>query len=228
MKHRSEIINYFAQKINAKSYLELGLCNPDEVFNRINCQIKHSVDINDEVATYTMSTDEFFERLKTSNLDLDKNFKWDLIFIDANHLSNFVKNDLLNSYKHLNDEGFIFLHDVLPQTYELQSEYGGCQTAWKVVPYVLKNHPELHICTISEYSNGLGIVFKNKDFTREVLDKNYNVFYEYYIMEKDKKTSQNYIEHEFLDEWINNPTYTFNGEIIKHKENMFEEYFKFY
>lgn len=222
--HRREIINKFAKNKNMKKYLELGLQNPDTVFNHVNCEIKHSVDINDSFASYTMSTDEFFQKLNNDELDISKDYQWDLIFIDANHLGNFVKNDLINSLTHLSDNGFIFLHDVLPKSYKLQLEYGGCQTAWKVIPYLLKNHPEIHVCTVDENTEGVGIVFKNNKKTRKLLDKNYNIFYEYYIMDKDRKTSQNRVEIERLDEWINNPTYIFNEEDISHKTNMYKDH----
>jgi len=225
MLHRKEIIFYWANKIKAINYLEIGLRNPDDVFNHIPCKIKHSVDINDEFANYTMSSDDFFKNLEKGNLDLDENYKWDIIFIDANHLSNYVKNDLFNSLKHLNDNGLIFLHDVLPPNYDSQTEYGGCQTAWKVIPYLLKYHPELHVCTTEEIHGGIGFVFKNKEQERKLLSKDYNVFYEYYIMDIDRETSQNYIPNSDVGKWVSNPYYNFEKEKISHRENMYKTHF---
>ena len=225
MYHRKEIISHWARSIKATKYLELGLHDINEVFNHIPCSIKHSVDINDQFADYTMSTDDFFYNLKSRKLNLDKDYKWDVIFIDANHLANFVKNDLINSLNHLSEDGIIFLHDVLPPNYKMQLEYGGCQTAWKIIPYILKYHPELHICTTDEAGGGLGFVFKNKSGKRKVLSENYNVFYEYYIMDKDRGTSQNYIKNEKVEEWISNPYYNFEEENIDSKKNMYKDYY---
>jgi hypothetical protein len=225
MLHRKDIISHWARVLKATKYLELGLHNPAEVFDHIPCKHKFSVDINDEFATYVMSTDNFFNNLKKGKLNLDKDYKWDVIFIDANHLGNYVKNDLFNSLNHLSEDGIIFLHDVLPPNYKMQLEYGGCQTAWKVIPYILKYHPELHICTTDEVVGGLGFVFKNKSGKRKVLSENYNVFYEYYIMDKDRETSQNYIKNGKVEEWISNPYYNFSEEVIKHKENMYKTNF---
>lgn len=226
MKSRKDIIKYWAEKINAQSYLELGVRDFNSVFNYIPCAIKHSVDINMESANYTMSTDEFFSKLRNSELDLDKNYKWDIIFIDANHLCDFVKNDSLNSLEHLNDNGIIFLHDVLPIKYQNQTEYGENQTAWKIVPYLLKNHPEVHICTIPEKDGGLGVIIKNHSNIRETLPQDFNIFYEYYIMDIDRVSSQNEIDYNNLESWMNNPFYHFNIQNISYKTNMYKDYFK--
>jgi hypothetical protein len=225
MKNRRDIILSKAVDINAKSYLELGLRNKNAVYNHIPCDIKHSVDINDEFATYTMSTDNFFKKLKNSELNLNKDYKWDIIFVDANHLADFVKNDVLNAFNHLNDGGILFMHDVLPTKYENQTEYGGNQTAWKSIPYLLKNHPEIHICSIPEHDGGLGVAIKNPTGNRKMLDQNFNPMYEYYIMDADRKTSQNEIKYDTLNEWISNPTYFFNNQTIEHRINMFKTHF---
>tara|TARA_R110000744_G_C19188449_1_gene543589 strand:- start:119 stop:802 length:684 start_codon:yes stop_codon:yes gene_type:complete len=225
MIHRKEIISHWARFIKATKYLELGLHDVDEVFNHIPCSIKHSVDINDQFANYTMSTDSFFYNLKNKKLNLDEDYKWDIIFIDANHLANFVKNDLINSLNHLSDGGMIFLHDVLPPNYGSQLENGDCQTAWKVIPYILKHHPELHVCTTDERDGGFGIVFKNTLKDRKVLSENYNIFYEFYIMDVDRKTSQNYIPNSKVGDWVSNPYYNFKEENINNKKNMYKDYY---
>ncbi len=225
MNHRKNIIQSKAIDIKAKSYLELGLRDKNAVYNHIPCEIKHSVDINDKFATYTMSTDDFFQNLENLKLNLNKDYKWDIIFIDANHLADFVKNDILNSLNHLNDGGMLFLHDVLPKNYPAQLETGGNQTAWKVIPDLLKNHPEIHICSVPEMHGGLGVVIKNQFDNREMLSQNFNPFYEYYIMDADRKSSQNEINYNDLNEWISNPTYSFNNQRIGHRINMFKTHF---
>jgi hypothetical protein len=226
MNNRRDIIKYWAKKINAQSYLELGVRDFNSVFNHIPCVIKHSVDINMESANYTMSTDEFFFKLKNSELDIDKNYKWDVIFIDANHLCDFVKKDSLNALEHLNDNGIIFLHDVLPTKYENQTEYGGNQTAWKIIPYLLKNHPEIHVCTIPENDGGLGIIIKNHLKIRETLPQDFNIFYEYYIMDIDRVSSQNEIKYNDLESWIDNPSYHFGTQNENYKTNIYKDHFK--
>lgn len=91
---RSDIINFLIKKNNFKTYLEIGLDNPDVNFNKINCSVKHSVDPFFEsdhtefdiksyefeyamkFLTFRMTSDEFFE---TSSM------KYDIIFIDGLH-----------------------------------------------------------------------------------------------------------------------------------------------
>ena len=43
--NRYDIINELINKHNYKTYLEIGVRNPDECFNLINCETKHSLDI---------------------------------------------------------------------------------------------------------------------------------------------------------------------------------------
>lgn len=223
--HRKDLIKDLVLKRKFKSYLELGLKDKQSVFNHIPCEHKFSVDINMESATYNMSTDDFFLKLKNNDLNIPKDYQWDVIFIDANHLADFVFQDLINSVSHLKDNGIIFLHDVLPPNYSMQLETRGCQTAWKVIPHLLKFNPELHICSIDEIHGGLGIVTKNKLEDRKVLDKNFNRFSEYYIMDKDRLTSQNKIEYNELDTWLKNPTYNFQNQSVEDRVNMYKTHF---
>jgi len=191
----SEIVDYF----KFDSYLEIGLRDPDSVFNHIKCKIKYSVDINpDSKPLYCGSSDSFFSQSKIIDI------KWDCIFIDAWHVADFVYRDLVNSVKHLNDGGVIFLHDVLPSKYEYTLESGNvqCQSTWKVIPYVLKHHPELRICSITDGNAGIGIVVKGN--RTETLDINFNQFYDYYLMDKNRKLSQNIINYNDLIGWIKN------------------------
>lgn len=207
--HRKDIIVNIIQKYNYQSYLELGLLDPSYVFNHVPLQIKHSVDINIKSATFNMSTDKFFHDLKAGLLNLPTDHRWDAIFIDANHLANFVKRDLLNAIACLSDHGTIFLHDTLPPDYNSQLEDRMCQTAWKIIPYALKHLPQIHVCSLSEDGGGLGIVRKNQGNDRNVLSHSYNEFYEYYLMNSNRHISQNFIEHSELHAWLEKPFYNF-------------------
>ena len=44
MNERKDVINYFVQKNNYNSYLEIGLYGAPRTFNNIGCEIKNSVD----------------------------------------------------------------------------------------------------------------------------------------------------------------------------------------
>jgi len=63
---RTEIINYIFDKYKFNSYLELGVYNPQDNFDKIHAQFKHSVDNMPHpdgplLYTHWMDTDYFFE-----------------------------------------------------------------------------------------------------------------------------------------------------------------------
>lgn len=123
---RTDIINNLISFFGYKSYLEIGLDNPDNNYTRIVCKNKESVDpffeddhkngfdvpldatTREKIKqhlTYKMTSDEFFETV---------NRKYDIIFIDGLHTREQVRKDIINSLKHLNKGGKIVVHDALP------------------------------------------------------------------------------------------------------------------
>ena len=135
MTERKDIINYLIRRYNLKSYLEIGLSNPALNFYHINADFKESCDpyiqeefkegcspfkdgkLTREISdflTYRMTSDELF-----AMTPYDK--KWDIIFIDGLHLKEQVTKDILNAMKHLNENGFIVVHDCLPICEEVQN-----------------------------------------------------------------------------------------------------------
>lgn len=110
MNTRTELINHIINKSQFNSYLEIGLRDPNENFNKININNKTSVDPSPMGSCdYIMTSDNFFKILPN-------NVKYDLIFIDGLHTSNQVYVDIQNSMEHLNDDGIIVVHDCNPLT----------------------------------------------------------------------------------------------------------------
>lgn len=110
---RSDIINFFINKYNYKSYLEIGTYDVNNNFNFINCESKECIDpnpLNPTSITYLMTSDEAFEQL------IKENKKYDIIFIDGLHLEEQVDKDISNSLACLNENGTIVLHDCNPPT----------------------------------------------------------------------------------------------------------------
>ena len=63
-----------------------------------------------------MTSDEMFAQM-------DENKKYDLIFIDGMHTSEYCDRDMTNSFKHLNKDGIICVHDTIPRSKEANLSY---------------------------------------------------------------------------------------------------------
>ena len=114
--NRTAIINHLAKKIDAKTYLEIGVRDHTQNFDKITIQHKVGVDPDSEKScdrepTYKITSDQFF---------LSNNETFDIIFIDGLHEAGQVERDILNSLDFLNDGGYIICHDMNPIIYERQ------------------------------------------------------------------------------------------------------------
>ena len=206
---RYDIINDLIVKYDYKKYLEIGVRNPDECFNLINCETKHSVDPGYEVAlphfdmdnfvTYQYTSDTFFKLLENKELDLPTTYKWDIIFIDGLHISNQVERDIMNSLNHLTENGVVVLHDCNPPNLWMAREdyiidgiaHGWNGTVWKSIYKLRATRPDLFICTV-DTDYGIGIVKRGK---QECCSFD-NSFYEYRIFEQNKKNHLNLVSIE--------------------------------
>jgi hypothetical protein len=201
--NRYDIINELIKKYNYKTYLEIGVRNPDECFNLINCKTKHSVDPgyenSENQVDYPYTSDTFFKLLENKGLNLLTTYKWDVIFIDGLHISNQVEKDILNSLNHLSENGVIVLHDCNPLNLWMAREdfiidgiaHGWNGTVWKSIYKLRATRPDLFVCTV-DTDYGIGIVKRGK---QECCDFN-NSFYEYREFEKNKKEHLNLISIE--------------------------------
>lgn len=136
MTLHTDLINYIAKKINAKTYLEIGIYNPDHNFNKIEIEDKIGVDPDPNAkAMICMSSDEYFKTFKNFNV------RFDLIFLDGLHHADQVKKDLINAWEHLNDGGAIVIHDSNPHsehiTHVPRDNREWCGDVFKTVSQVL-------------------------------------------------------------------------------------------
>lgn len=192
--YRFDLINEVIKKYNFKNYLEIGVSNPSECFDRVICENKMGVDpgleFPENPVKYKMTSDEFYWNLERGYLDLDPGFRWDVVFIDGLHISTQVLKDVENSLYHLNPNGFIFLHDCNPQSYFMQREdyyVDGQQqawngTVWKVIYYLRSNRKDLQIYTI-DTDWGVGVIRK-RNSNPVPFD---NPFYEYNQMANNRE-----------------------------------------
>ena len=159
---RTEIINELIKKNGYKSYLEIGLANPDDNYTKVECEVKECVDpepyseiikgkveyvVPDGMLTYEMTSDKMFETIPA-----DK--KWDIIFIDGLHTQEQCMIDIKNSLQHLTENGIIICHDNLPFAKYVQlrvrrfdSPWTG--DVWKTQYSLIKNNTGIDIKVVS-------------------------------------------------------------------------------
>jgi hypothetical protein len=205
--NRYDIINELIKKCDYKTYLEIGVRNPDECFNLINCEIKHSVDPGYEDTEnrvdYPYTSDNFFALLENQELNLSATHKWDIIFIDGLHVSSQVEKDILNSLNHLSENGVIVLHDCNPpelwfarEDYVVDGVYHPWNgTVWKAIYKLLCSRSDLDVFTVNT-DEGLGII---KRGTGRKLKEHTNSFYEYKVLQNNLNEHLNCIS---VDDFI--------------------------
>lgn len=111
--HHTELLNALIAKYNLKSYLEIGVQNPANNFDKVKCESKIGVDPEtDHPQVFKNKSDVFFQ---TAIPGGGTGITFDLTFIDGLHTAEQVKKDFENSLRCLSDNGFIVIHDVLPE-----------------------------------------------------------------------------------------------------------------
>jgi hypothetical protein len=172
---REKLIQRLIEKINAQSYLEIGV-GDNKVFESIKCTNKVSVDpcisdgSEDIKPTFKMESDEFFQQNKKT---------FDVIFIDGMHKAEYIERDINNSISCLNHKGYIVCHDMNPLTKasqivpRIQHHWHG--DVWKAWMNIRQTNPNLSMCVIPE-DCGLGIIQKG---SQKLLDvKGLDITYE--------------------------------------------------
>ena len=127
---RTEIINYLINKIDAKSYLEIGVREPEGNYSKIICENKVAVDpVPLSPGIIALTSDAFFAQNKDT---------FDIIFIDGLHIADQVERDIINSLAVLRPGGYIICRDMNPTEHLMQmvpiqttgAWTGDCWKAW--------------------------------------------------------------------------------------------------
>ena len=209
---RYDIINEIISKYNINNYLEIGVRYPWDCFDLINCNIKMGVDPGEEsdnnLATYPYYSDDFFKKLENSELDLPKDYKWDIIFIDGLHLADQSFRDFQNSLNHLSENGFIVFHDANPPSiYYAREDYHDHSTiatglwngtVWKAIQKIRTDY-DLDLVTV-DTDWGVAVIKNKPNFS--ILSKNTNPFYEYNTFDKHRKQILNLISVDEFKQWL--------------------------
>ena len=192
MKTHTELLNYLATKYNLKSYLEIGVQNPANNFDKIKCEHKVGVDPEcDANNVFKMTSDGFFnlainrpkEFTNTVKRVLSMPDKFDLIFIDGLHHADQVKRDFENSLKCLNDGGFIVIHDTLPENEEGTKVPRETKVWWGSVyqfAMTLNSRTDVGFFTLN-IDNGCTVIWKHQsEIDKTKLADDYNLDWETY------------------------------------------------
>jgi hypothetical protein len=172
-KTRTDVINLLFDKYKLQSYLEIGVRNPADNFNKIRAQQKHSVDPNPRRRyTFNLTSDEFFKRY---------NDKYDVIFVDGLHVAEQTYKDVKNSIEHLNSNGFIVIHDCNPPYESFTRSYedflkkpgawnGTVYKAFIRLKYELKNWS----CFVVNENFGCGILTERNILKNQLVEADIN------------------------------------------------------
>jgi predicted O-methyltransferase YrrM len=156
----TNFIAFLASFIKPDIFLELGVAkgNVSKAVSKY-CQKVIGVDIGDHVENkpenmelHVMKTQEFKDILK------ENNYLIDMCFIDADHRSQAVYDDFCMVYPHMNDNGFILLHDTFP-TAELTHD-GACSDSFRVPQLIKDNFKDCEVLTFC-ITPGLTVIRKN-------------------------------------------------------------------
>lgn len=170
--NRTTIIQSLIDKINAKSYLEIGIDNAVN-FQTIVCNRKVSVDPNtNTVAMHYLTSDEFFK----NNTD-----KFDVIFIDGLHHADQVYRDIINSLSALNDGGYIVCHDMNPiqESHQVIPFVSGLWNGdcWKAFVQLRSERADLQMHVV-DADHGCGVISKGSQVPVKLMNLplEYNFF----------------------------------------------------
>lgn len=153
-------IEFLCSWIKPENYLELGV-RSGETFFTIAKHCKKAVGVDvvpstntlmDNMEYHVCTTDEYFK-------NLNKNERFDVVFIDADHSHEQSLKDFINVKDRVIEDGFIFFHD----TYPYDSTYfdpGLCNDVYKTSLYIKNNLiDEFEIVTLP-INPGVSIVKK--------------------------------------------------------------------
>ena len=179
--NRTDIINYYLDKINEyKKYLEIGVRDKGN-FNKINADHKDGVDPNYDV-NYKMTSDDFFKINK---------IKYDLIFIDGLHLYEQAYRDIINSLNSLTDRGLIIVHDCNPPSewhqreHNFKGQWNG--TTWKAFVKIRCERSDLRSFVV-DTDWGVGVI--NPKGVQKLFSCNEDI-YDYNVFQKYRKEALN-------------------------------------
>lgn len=209
---RFDIINAILASLNRETtYLEIGVRNPADNFEKIKATTKYSVDPGIEFEAnpvdFKVTSDVFFEGLRNGTF-LQPTILFDVIFIDGLHLAEQVDRDIDNALQFLKEDGFVVLHDCNPLTeWHAREEHNytispaGQQwngTTWKAFLKARYRTDVSSCCIDTDW--GVGVISKDKKLG--VAPTTQNAFYEFGVMDKNRKDQLGLVDFEVFKNFL--------------------------
>jgi hypothetical protein len=145
-----------------------------------------------------MTSDSFFDKLNNNEV-LSKDFKFDIIFIGGLHLAEQVDSDIKDALDFLKEDGFIALYDSNTPTewherenyqYKNSPAHGYWNGTTRKAFLKWRFNRKLYSrCVDKDWA--VGIFSKKHPAGKSI--KNSNTFYEYKVLDKNRKESLNLI-----------------------------------
>ena len=216
--YRTEIIQKIIDKLNSKTYFEIGVGWGGPNFKEVNVENKIGIDplspnkelrkiLNKNIRYFQMTSDEFFAT-KAPILFDEK--KIDVAFIDGLHYFKQVLKDVKNCLNYLNEKGVILIHDCNPNSREMQvvprTQFEWTGDVWKAVVHLRSLFKDINVFVLNcDY--GLGIVTKEKpegvlEYSKKAIEK---MTYEY--LDRKRKKLLNLKEEEYFNQFLDTATF---------------------
>ena len=172
---RVAIIQRELDRFERPRYLEIGVHTGTVLLN-VRARVRVGVDPHKRIRWRQLAirprlwrTMTFLE--KTSDrffADLDRDAKFDVIFIDGYHSYGQALSDVENSLRHLAPNGVVMLHDCNPPSAaaaaldpatvpELEAGDGWCGDVWKAIVHLRATRPDLQV-EVLDADFGIGLV----------------------------------------------------------------------
>lgn len=226
-------IQKIIDKIKANTYVEIGV-RDGAVINKVRAPYMYGIDPcfslsrNDKVKkifhllnfkAIDLTSDEFFEKQLPSRI---QKYGIDVAFVDGLHTYQQALKDVENSLKHLNENGFIIMHDCNPISaagaYPMKESFSEIEEyirkekpegwnwnwngdVWKALVHLRITHDDLQIFTV-DADWGLGIVKKGPSEKLQNLTVEQLKEANYSLLEQDRKELLNLKEPSYFLDFI--------------------------
>jgi predicted O-methyltransferase YrrM len=159
-QHHSDLIVQLVKSVNCQTYLELGIYD-GSTLTRVGQTVPRVIGVDIKDLRINKNVGEF--HLSTTQ-DFLQNFNEmvDVIFIDADHSFESVKEDFESALRLLNEFGIIILHDTDPIS-EKYLDKGYCGDSYRMLDWLEVNHPEMSVITLPISEAGLTIIKRSSD-----------------------------------------------------------------